>query len=158
MVLAQSVNYDYDRAANFSKFRTYSWTRGTELVDRLNHARVVRSIETQLGAKGLGKVDSGAHPDVLVSYHASFDKNLQINAYSSGFGGPRFGGLRSATATTQEVLTGTLVVDVMDAGTKAIVWRGMASGEIDPSASPEKREKNINKAGEKLFRNYPPKQ
>ena len=40
MVLAQSVTYDYDRAANFSNYKTYAWTRGTELTDELNHARV----------------------------------------------------------------------------------------------------------------------
>ena len=33
----------------------------------------------------------------------------------------------------------------------------MASKEIDVKASPEKREKNINRAAEKLFKNYPPK-
>jgi len=36
------------------------------------------------------------------------------------------------------------------------MWRGTASKEVDAKASPEKRDKNINKAAEKLFRNYPP--
>ena len=31
IALAQSVTYDYDRAANFSNYKTYAWTRGTEL-------------------------------------------------------------------------------------------------------------------------------
>jgi hypothetical protein len=157
VALAQSVTYDFDRAANFSRFRTYAWTRGTEITDELNHARVVRSIESQLLAKGLTRVEASANPDVLVAYHASFDRNLQINGYSSGWGGPRFGGLRSGTATTQEVLTGTLVVDVLDASTRRIVWRGLASADIDVDAKPEKRDKNINKAAQKLFKNYPPK-
>jgi hypothetical protein len=157
IALAQSVTYDFDRAAHFSKFRTYAWLRGTELTDQLNHARVVRSIESQLAAKGLTRVETSANPDLLVAYHASFDRNLQINAYASGWGGPRFGGLRSGTATTQEVLTGTLVLDMMDASTKGIVWRGMASADIDLAAKPEKREKNINQAARKLFKNYPPK-
>ena len=30
-VVAQSVTYDFDRAANFSKYKTYAWTRGSEL-------------------------------------------------------------------------------------------------------------------------------
>ena len=155
--LAQSVTFDFDRAANFAGFRTYAWTRGTELPDQLNHARVVRSIENQMASKGLSKVDRGANPDVLVAYHTSFDKNLQINAFGTGWGGPRFGGLRSGTATTQEILTGTLVVDVMEARSNAIVWRGIATGEIDAAAKPDKREKNISKTAEKLFKNYPPK-
>ena len=44
----------------------------------------------------------------------------------------------------------------MDASTKAIIWRGMASKDIDVKAKPEKREKNINRTAEKLFKNYPP--
>jgi hypothetical protein len=155
--LAQSVTYDFDRAADFTRFKTYAWTRGNELNDQLNHARVVRSVENQLNAKGLSKVDAGANPDVLVAYHASFDRNLQINAFGTGWAGPRFGGVRSATATTQEILTGTLVIDVLDARSLAIVWRGTATAEIDPSAKPAKREKNISRTAEKLFKSYPPK-
>ena len=157
IALAQSVSYDFDRSVTFSKFRTYAWTHGTELSDQLNHGRVVRAIESQLAAKGLTKVDAGAGPDLLVAYHASFDKNLQINGFGSGWGGPAFGGLRSGTATTQEIVTGTVAVDLMDANTRGVVWRGLASSDLDPKASPEKREKNINKAAQKVFRNYPPR-
>ena len=78
MALAQSVTYDYDRAASFSNYKTYAWTRGTELTDELNHARVVRAIDAALVAKGLARVEPSANPDVLVAYHASFDKNLEI--------------------------------------------------------------------------------
>ena len=150
---AQTVTYDVDRSANFSKFRTYAWTRGTELSDPINHERVVRSIDSELAAKGLIRVDASANPDVLVAYHASFEKNLQLNAFGSGWG--RFGGLRSATVTTETILMGTLVVDIMDANRRTIVWRGVANGEIDTRAKPDKREKTISKAAQRLFKNYP---
>ena len=39
IALAQSVTYDYDRAANFSHYKTYAWTRGTELTAALDHVR-----------------------------------------------------------------------------------------------------------------------
>ena len=155
--LAQNVNYDFDKSANFSRFKTYAWVRGTELGDELNHERVVRAVEAQLALKGLTRVGAGAEPDVLVAYHANFGKNLQINGFSSGWAGPRFGGYRSGTATTQEIVTGTLVVDMIDARTKSIVWRGTATDDLNPGAKPEKREKNIHKAAEKMFKNYPPK-
>ena len=156
IALAQSVTYDFDRSADFSKFKTYAWTRGTELTDELNHARVVRAIESQLAAKGLTRVEASANPDVLVAYHASFDRNLQINAWGSGWGGPRFGGLRSGTATTQDIVTGTIVIDLKDASTNGIVWRGSASAELNPGAKPEQREKKINNAIQKVFKNYRP--
>jgi hypothetical protein len=66
--------------------------------------------------------------------------------------------MRSGTARAEEILVGSLVIDVVDARTRTIVWRGMASKDIDVDASAEKRDKNINKAAEKLFKNYPPKQ
>src|SRR5688572_31213628 len=45
IALAQSMTYDCDRSASFSTYKTYAWTRGTELTDQLNHARVVRAID-----------------------------------------------------------------------------------------------------------------
>lgn len=156
ITLAQSVTYDFDRAANFGTFRTYAWVKGTNLPDQLNHQRIMGAVDAQLSLKGLAKVDS--NPDVLVAYHATFDEDIQINGFSSGWGGYRFGGMRNGTATVDEILVGTLAIDVVDAKTSTIVWRGMATKEINPKASPEKRDKNINKAAEKLFKNYPPKQ
>lgn len=153
---AQNVNYDYDKGAEFSKFKTYAWVAGTNLTDEINHKRVVDAIDAQLAAKGLAKVEASAHPDILIAYHATFDKDFRITGFSSGWGGYRFGGTRTGSARTDTILTGTLVVDVVDAQTKSIVWRGIASKEIDPKANPEKREKSINKTADKLFKNYPP--
>ena len=156
IAVAQSVNYDYDRAVNFANFRTYAWVHGTALRDELNHKRVVTAIDSQLVSKGLFRVDGEREADMLVAYHANFDENVQITGFSSGFGPPRFGNV-SGTATTQKVVSGTLIVDLMDARTRNVVWRGSAARDLDPSAKPEKRDKNITKAAEKLFKNYPPK-
>jgi hypothetical protein len=157
IALAQNVTYDFDRSADFSRFKTYAWVRGTNLRDELNHKRVMSAVDGQLASKGLVKVETSANADVLIAYHASFDKDLQITGFSSGWGGYRFGGNRTGTARAEEILTGTLAVDVVGARTRTIVWRGMASKDVDVHASPEKREKNINRTAEKLFKNYPPK-
>ena len=45
-----------------------------------------------------------------------------------------------------------------DSTHKQLVWRGSASKTLDPKAKPDKKQKNINKAVEKLLKNYPPKQ
>lgn len=155
---AQTVTFDYDRTAAFSAYTRYAWTRGTELPDELNHARIVRSIDASLLQKKLVKVDPGDSPDVLVAYHASFDKNFRIDAFSTGWGPFGLGPDRSGSARLQEILVGTLVVDLTDARTRALVWRAMASGEIKPTDKPEQRDKKLAKATEKMFRNYPPRQ
>jgi hypothetical protein len=47
-----------------------------------------------------------------------------------------------------------LVIDIWDARTKQLLWRGTATDTV--SENPEKNEKNLKKAMEKLFRKYPP--
>jgi hypothetical protein len=155
ITFAQNITYDFDRSAPFARFKTYSWVKGTPVKDQLNDKRIVSAIDSQLLAKGFTKVAEG-DADVLVAYHASFDKSLQINGSSSGYG-YRFGAMRTGRATLDEVTVGTIAIDLVDASNKTIVWRGLASGELDPAAKPEKREKNIQKAAAKLFKNYPPK-
>jgi uncharacterized protein DUF4136 len=157
IVLAKDVNYDFDRAVNFSKFKSYAWVAGTNVKDDLNHKRIVNAVDTQLASKGLKKVGTDENPDVLVAYHASVNRDLEINAFSSGWGPFGIGGNRSGSARTSEIFVGTLVVDMMDPATRIVVWRGNASRDLDPNANPEKRDKNINKAIGKLFENYPPK-
>lgn len=156
IALAQSVTYDYDRAASFSNYKTYAWTRGTELQDEFNHARVVRAIDAALAAKGLAHVESSANPDVLVAYHASFDGNLEIIGSTDGWGPLNLGG-RWGSARVRPVLVGTLVVDILDARKGAIVWRSRASSDIGPSDKPKTRDRKIAKATEKMFKDYPPK-
>jgi hypothetical protein len=57
----------------------------------------------------------------------------------------------------RDIVVGTLVIDMADAKKNQVVWRGMGVKEIDTTAKPDKRDKSINKAVEKIFKNYPPK-
>ena len=156
ITFAQSINFDFDRTANFRGFRTYAWIPGASVPDALNNDRIVNALNAQLALKGLMKVDRRANPDLYVAYHAAFDRDLEITGFSSGWGGYRFPGSRSGVARANEIVTGTLIVDLVDARTRTIVWRGTATKEVNPTAKPEQRDKNINRAAEKLFRNYPP--
>jgi len=60
----------------------------------------------------------------------------------------------TATTTTSEYLVGTLVVDIFDAKSKQLMFRGTATDEI--SDKPEKNIKKIAKAADKLFKDFPP--
>ena len=70
-------------------------------------------------------------------------------------GGIRWGGM--ATATSSTINIGTLVLDMYDPVRKQLVWTGNATKIIDPSKSQEKNQKNLDKAMQKLLKNYPPK-
>ena len=155
ITFAQAINFDFDKSANFAAFRTYAWVPGAAL-DTMNHERIVGAINTQLVSKQLAMVDRQADPDLLVAYHAAFDRDLQITGFGSGFGGFRFPGSYTGTARAEDIVNGTLIVDLIDARTKTIVWRGTATKEINANAKPQQRDKNIGRAAEKLFKNYPP--
>jgi hypothetical protein len=150
---AQSVTYDMDRTAPFATFKTYAWVRGTEVADDWNDKRVISAVNMQLALRGMLRVDATQHPDVLVRYHAAFDRKVQISGSASG---PfLFPAGRTGTARAEGILVGTLAVDVIEARTKRIVWRGVASKDIDVTADPARREKSINRTAEKLFKKYP---
>jgi len=155
IAFAQSINFDFDKTANFAGYRTYTWVRGASVPDQLNHERVIGAINAQLSLKQLTKVERQANPDLLVAYHAAFDTDVQVTGFASGWGGFRFPA-GSGVARADEIITGTLIVDLIDARTGTIVWRGTATKEINPNAKPAQRDKNINRAAEKLFKNYPP--
>ena len=165
LLLAQKVSYDYDKTANFAAFKTYAHKDGTKVGQPLIDDRIVAAIDTRAGGEGIHEGD--ANPDVFVVYHVAFDKQKDISTYSSGYGGGYGaygwgwgGGWAGGTTTTQvrDILVGTLVIDIADAKKKQLAWRGMGVKEVDTQAKPEKRDKSINNAVKKIFKNYPPKQ
>jgi hypothetical protein len=64
----------------------------------------------------------------------------------------------STTTQVRDILIGTLVIDVADAKQGKLAWRGMGVKEVKTQTNPEKRDKSINDAVKKIFKNYPPKQ
>ena len=164
-LLAQKVSYDYDKTATFASYKTYAHKDGTKVGQPLIDDRIAAAIDTQMALKGFTKSESS--PDVFVVYHVAFDKQKDISTYSSGYGGGYGGygwgwggGWGGGTTTTQvrDILVGTLVVDIADAKKGQLAWRGMATKEVNTQANPEKRDKSINEAMKKVFKNYPPKQ
>jgi len=110
----------------------------------------VAAVDAQLAAKGMRPVEAGATPDLIVTYRAGVRQELEVNGYT----GYRLN--RWSSARVEQVPVGALLVEMLNAKTKEVVWRGVATKDLDVDASPEKREKNINKAAEKLFKKYPP--
>jgi hypothetical protein len=159
---AQKTTYDYDKSASFGMYRTYSLKDGTPAGQQLIDQRIVAAIEAQLAAKGMKRDDTA--PDVFVVYHVAFDQQKDISSYSSGpmYGGYGWGygggwGTTTTDVRVREILIGTLAVDMVDSSRKQMVWRGLGTKEIDTGAKPDKRDQNISKAVEKIFKNYPPK-
>jgi hypothetical protein len=149
---AQDVKTDYDRNANFGQYKTYSWGQITTQ-DPLMVDRIKRSVNVALAAKGFMEVPSGGGLSVMAM---ETTKNQQsLDTFYNGFGGGwRWGGFGDATTTTETYKVGTLVIDLFDATTKKLVWRGSASDTL--SNKSEKNIDNLDKGVEKMFKKFPP--
>jgi hypothetical protein len=165
MAVAQDVRYNFDKSADFSKFKTYKWvpikdaSKVSDLVDK----QIKDAIDTELATKGLTKVE-GDDANLYIGYQPAVGEEKQFNSYSTGWGygpgwgGGWYGGMGSTTTTgsTSTIYKGQLALDMYDSTGHDLVWRGVASKTIDPKAKPEKQQKNLAKAVKKLLKNYPP--
>jgi hypothetical protein len=164
--LAQDVRYDFDKDKDFSKYKTYKWVpiKGADQPDDLTAKKVTDAIDTELATKGFSKTDSDT-ADLYIGYQTAIGSEKQFTSYSTdwGYGGGwgrgwYGGGMGSSTTygSTSTVYVGQLDVSIYDSAQKQLVWRGVATKTLDPKAKPEKKEKNIAKAVQKLLKNFPP--
>ncbi len=152
---AQKVSVDYDHEADFSKYKTYAWTDGTPAKDPFMHQRIVDAIDAQLKAKGWTRVEPDKDPQAFVLYHAAVTEEKEVQVWGTGYGrGWRWGGMGTAQVDVNKILIGQLMVDLGDAASKKLAWRGRASDTL--SDKPEKNEKKIQKAVTKMFKDFPP--
>ena len=153
--LAQQVKTDFDHQANFSQYKTYSWQE-IKPANSLWDARIQRAVDAQLAAKGWTKVESGGDVAVVAIATSHTEKTLQT--FYDGMGGGwrwrGFGGMGEATTTEQDYKEGTLVVDLYDAKTKQLIWRGSSEDTVSNNA--QKNEKNLDKGVAKMFKKFPP--
>jgi hypothetical protein len=151
------VSYDFDRAANFGHFKTFSLKTGTTSGDRLVDQRITVAMELELTRKGMTRND--AHPDVLVITHLTFDAKKDLTAYTTGSGpyGWRWGGSwATAEISMTNVYVGTLIVDVIDAKTNELVWRGIGTKQVDRHSSPDTKDRSATNAVRRILDSYPP--
>jgi len=166
-VMAQDVQFNFDPGADFSKYKTYKWEKHPKSldVDDLTMQQLGKGFDAALIAKGLRRADSGS-ADLVIVFQIAVSQEKEMTAYSTGgysygpgWRGGWYGGtgMGTTTATTNTINIGTVVLDMYDTAGKNLVWRGSASKTIDAKAKPDKRQKNIDKAAQKMLKNYPPK-
>jgi hypothetical protein len=154
---AQKPQIQWNNMYDFGAVDTFAWqdTPDTSLEGRnpFMHSLIKNTLEAELATSGLTEVDQ--NPDVWVNYHASTETEVQLrsDSYGYSFGGYGMGGWGyygmaagpvSTTTRVVEYERGTLVVDIWDAASKELVWRGQVSDTLPDN--PQKAEKLVVKA------------
>lgn len=164
--LFAQVKSDYDKNADFSKYKTYSfegWQKDSDQqLNEFDKKRITDALKAEFDARGMTLVESGG--DASVALYLVLDNKISTTAYTNYMGGmgygPRWGwgmgaGMAAATTTYSEddYIEGTLVVDLYDGESKALAWQGVMTKVVQ--TKPEKREKTIPKSVRKLMAEYP---
>jgi len=154
------VKTDFDRNADFGRYRTYSWGK-VQAQNPLWVDRIKAAVESALAEKGWTEVESGG--DVSIMAMEMNQDHRTLNTYYDNFGGGGWGwrrwgggfgdGFGTSTTTEETYEVGTLVVDLFDTNTKKLIWRGSASDTLS-----DKSDKNIKKFSsdvQKMFDHFP---
>jgi len=157
------VAIDYDRTADFARYHTFQIVGGhlvqegvADDSNTLVKDRIESALRATLQSKGLQ--EGGAGADLDVGCFAGARTRTEIEAmpgYGPGFGPFWTGGWWDPAFNdwwTRTYNEGTLVIDLVDAHTKRLVWRAYAQAEIHVPVSEEK----IREAVGKAFRSFPP--
>jgi hypothetical protein len=162
------VDHDYDPSADFASLQTWAWLphAGRSGDPRLDNAlldsRIRAAVESELAAKGYTRASSG-EPDFRVTYHLSVEGKLQVDTVYRDYPRGRYGrvGYRRGSwghteTRVREYDEGTLLIDVLQAESGALLWRGSGVATVRQESTPEKRTKRINTAVEKILERFPP--
>ena len=151
--LAQDVKTDYDHHANFSQYHTYYWEK-VQTTDPLWQSRIQDAVDHELQAKGWQRADNGG--DVAITAVGSARNEREYQTFYNGMGGWRWGGFGQTTTQVENYPLGTLVLDFYDAHNKQLIWRGSAQQSL--SDKPDKNEKKLEKAVDKMLEHFPPQE
>jgi hypothetical protein len=154
------VSSHVERGLDFARYRTYDWAPADELprtVERLRENPffvddVHGAIDTELNRRGLVRA-TAERADILVHYHAAVDERLEVTTRPGRFR-DCFGDDCRSEVTTYEA--GTLVVDVVDASTHRLVWRGWAEHRLeDMLDDPVEVKRRVQSGVRRIFTSFP---
>lgn len=117
---------------------------------------IVAAIDTELAARGYPKVETGA--DIRVTYYALISANNNEQVLGQFLPATAMWGLPPFTAQTTSLRViekGSLVLDLASIQRDTVIWRGIASAEIDRAATPEQRAARVRSAIKSLVAKLP---
>jgi hypothetical protein len=110
--------------------------------------RLLGAVEKAFAARGFERAAAGATPDMLMHYHANVSQRIQVDEAENC--------TVDCRPSIVEYDQGTLVLDLMDAGTGKLLWRAWAQdsvqGVIDDQSVMERK---IDEAVAKMMATFP---
>ena len=161
------IRADYDKAADFGKYRTYNFVAatGTGSTDAKSLAQQIlqSAASREMESRGYTKADNA---DLLINFKGKLEEKTDIEStpapmYGAGWGyrgwyGAPYGayGYGGTEVSTRRYNVGTLVMDIVDREKKQVVFQGGAEQEVTKKMLQD-RETLLNGAVASIFAKYP---
>jgi hypothetical protein len=157
---AQKVRIQYDKTADFSKFKTYAWVEGTPVFDPKLDAYLKDSMIDLL--RGIGMAEAPVNSaELLVTYHAAINTDLSVGtaidptyAATGGIAIPGSSIWEVGGSGATHVSKGSLIFEIVNRLTNRPIWTGTAKHTVGDQH--HERWNQIHKALDKLFQDFPP--
>jgi hypothetical protein len=152
------VDYDYDKNADFSNYRTYNYyadmqTGLSDLVTR----RLLRALDSVLLTKG---IQYSEEPDFLINIESrefQLPQNKSVGIGVGGSGRNVGGGVSIGLPVGSPNREREIIFDFIDSQKDALFWQAVTYSKLKENASPSTREKILNEIVSKVMQKYPPR-
>lgn len=138
------IRSDYDRAADFSSYRTYNimdragQEPGGAPYESITAQRIRAAVEYEMESRGYSKSPT---PDIFVNFYVTVQQVQKVSQVPSapqpvyGYGYRRYNTWPGQNYETwvRNYNEGTLMIDVVDAKTNQLVWEGVGRGRLTKS-------------------------
>ncbi len=159
---ATPVHVEYN-SASYAQWHNFAWqapkkeaVKNPILDSGILATRVEKAVSETLDGAGYRKVAKPDEADFLVTYHTAMslrDQPQPSISFAYGTFGYGFNTLFMTQPGPQQIKEGSLIIDVIDAKTKKLVWRGwITSGLYQSNYS----QQAVDRAVHRIFSKFPP--
>jgi hypothetical protein len=149
------IKTDYDSDFNFGSLKTFAFQTprrgvGDQLrTDTLEAKRIQDALTSQLETRNFQLAEG--NPDFFVTYYARSKEKEVLGSFEYGFPHTwRWGW--GGDLWTEDYTQGSLLMDIVDAKTNQLVWRGVVTDVLHKT--PDQSQKQVDKAAEELVAHF----
>jgi hypothetical protein len=150
VAFGQTVSVNYNRSQSFSQYHTYTWAsdNANQIQNSILAQQAKSDIDSAMQGKGFRLVPESENPDIILTASGGMKQQTSYSAMGMrGFGGGM------GTITPEQNVIGTMIVDLYDAKSKSLVWRGIAQNTLTNNGN--KNSQMVSKAVVKMFKQWP---